>query len=126
MTAVKKSYISDVNYSTRRKLALQKNCNLFLLKKCLVHICIVKITLIIITFNDDFCISYFSLLKTLKLNSHTSLSLTSHFLSATFNSNVFFFQFSVTQLYSKTYHLHFLFKQHVFIVADSLSITICQ
>jgi len=96
MTAVKKFYISDVNHDARKKLALQKNCNLSFLKKCSVHICTAKITFIIITFNDDFCISHFSLLKTLKSNSHTSLSLTSHFLLATFNSNVFFFQFSIT------------------------------
>ncbi len=91
MTAVKKFYISDVNCSIKEKLALQKNCNLSFLKKCLVHIYIVKITFIIITFNDDFCISYFFLLKTLKSNSHTSLSLTSHFLLTTFNNNIFLF-----------------------------------
>ena len=110
MTAIKKSYIFNVNCSTKRKLALQKNCNLSFLKKCSVYICTVKITFIIITFNDDFHISYFSLLKTLKSNSYTSLSLTSHFSSTTFNSNVFLFQFSVTQLCSKTDYLHFLFK----------------
>jgi len=91
MTAVKKFYISDVNCSIKEKLALQKNCNLSLLKKCLVHIYIVKITFIIITFNDDFCISHFFLLKTLKSNSHTSLSLTLHFLLTTFNNNIFLF-----------------------------------
>jgi len=95
MTVVKKSYISDVNCSARKKLVLQKNCNLSFLKKCSVHICTAEITLIIITFNNDFCISHFFLLKTLKSNSYTLLSLTSHFLSIIFNSNVFLFQFTV-------------------------------
>jgi len=96
MTVIKKSYIFNVNCSARKKLAFQKNCNLSLLKKCSVHICTAEITLIIITFNNDFHVSYFFLLKTLKSNSHTSLSLTSHFLLTTFNSNVFLFQFTVT------------------------------
>jgi len=118
---IKKSYISDMNCNARRKLALQKNCNLFFLKKCSVHIYTAEITFIIITFNDDFCISHFFLLKTLKSNSHTLSSLTSHFLLTTFNSNIFLFQFSIAQLHSKTYHLHFLFKQCVSVVADSSS-----